>query len=295
MPSVREWWESLSPNGKALVVASAGTGAVLGGIGLTRALKPAVQALRDGHKNGAKAPKLKCGEARSKGKLIGPDVSKWQGEIDWDKVCFDGVSFAIVKATQDTHIVDSTFERNWDNAKRLGIYRGAYHFGVPPRKDSPYKSQHNPKGGPVEQAEHFYATVGKLSHDKDLPPVLDLEWRGESSAETAEWCREFMVRAEKLFKRTPAIYTTTNFIKNKMGNPYWLRKYIFWQAYWTNASEPPSSIDGLPWTFWQFTNKGDMQGIKGNVDVNRFYGTPEQLAQLARGKVLPPRPAAGVA
>lgn len=295
MPSVREWWDSLTPNGKALVVASAGTGAIFGGVAITRAMRPSGKGIFDRQKDPSKAPKLKCGEARSKGKLIGPDVSKWQGEIDWDKVCFDGISFAFMKATQDTHIVDSKFERNWENARRLGIYRGAYHFGVPPRKDSKHKAQHSPKGGPVEQAEFFYSVVGKLSRDKDLPPVLDLEWKGESSAETAEWCREFLVRTEELFGRTPAIYTTTNFIKNKMGNPYWLRKYMFWQAYWTNAAEPPSSIDGLPWTFWQFSNKADIQGIKGGVDLNRFYGTPEQLDRIARGKVLPPRPAAGIA
>jgi lysozyme len=218
------------------------------------------------------------------------DVSTWQKEIDWDRVCGEGISFAFVRATFDGDVVDKYFERNWTECGRIGIYRSPYHFAVPPLSNSKHARQHNPVGGPRDQAEHFYSTVGKLSRDRDLPPVLDMEWHAETISDTAEWCREFLVRTEALFKRTPIIYTSTNFVKNHMGNPRWLRRYLFWQAYWTDASSPPSAIPGFPWTFWQYSNRGEVDGIPTVVDMCRFYGSLDKLQQVAAGRILPPRP-----
>jgi len=288
MARVRNWWDSLTPQGKALIVASAGTGALLGGLALRKAIEPKSKS------KSKSLPKLKCGKGRSKGMLYGCDVSHWQKQIDWDKVCNDGLAFAIIKATQDSHIIDSRYRENWEGAGRVGLYRGAYCFAVPQNDDGKHKSQLDPRGGPEEQAEFFFETVGKLDGPFDLPPVLDLEWRGNNVAETADFCRRWLIRAEELFKRVPAIYTTTNFVKNAMGRPEWIKRYIFWQAYWTPEAEPPSKIEGFPWTFWQYSNKGSVQGITTGVDLNRFFGSPEELRKLAQGKVLPPRPASGV-
>jgi len=280
MASPRTAWKRLTPHAKALLVAAAGTGAVVGGTAvvgaiLARRKKPLAS--------------LQCGTARSKGRLLGVDVAHWQEKIDWDAACEAGLSFAFVKATQDSHITDSRFEYNWSEVKRVKLFRGAYHFAVPPDPTSKHKQQHHVRGGPREQAEHFYKVVGKLGGARDLPPVIDLEWAAETPAKTADWAKACLERTEDLFNRRPMIYTTTNFIKNRMGNPAWIKKYMFWQAVWTNAKEPPYEIEGMPWTFWQFDNRGKVRGIPKGVDLNRFFGTPKQLAQVARGKVLPAR------
>lgn len=280
----RSWWSKLTPQGKALVVASAGTGVVFGGLALTRAVGG-----RKRKGDPQRTPSGRCLGSLSEGYLVGIDVSKWQGKIDWDKVCAAGVGYAFIKATQDVHIADVRYQFNWAEAERLGMYRGPYHFAVPPFKASPHAAQHNPKGNPTEQAEFFYETVGKLSGARDLPPVLDMEWHCATQSECSEWNEELARRTEELFGRRPLIYTTTNYIKNWMGNPAWVKRYMFWQAYWTDKPQPPSRIEGLPWTFWQYDNQGKVSGISGDVDMNRFYGSLQQLQWVADGRVLPPR------
>jgi lysozyme len=93
--------------------------------------------------------------------IHGVDVSKYQGEIDWDAARQSGVSFAWIKATEGGNFVDDYFDRNWEGAKNAGIPRGAYHFAYWCR--------------PAEEQvkwfeEHVPAEPGAL------PPVLDVEW-----------------------------------------------------------------------------------------------------------------------
>ena len=63
---------------------------------------------------------------------IGPDVSHYQGAINWPAVKSAGVGFAIAKATEGASYVDPQFKANWDGMKSAGVrVRGAYHFGHP--------------------------------------------------------------------------------------------------------------------------------------------------------------------
>src|ERR1700687_2207685 len=61
----------------------------------------------------------------------GMDVSHWQGAIDWDTVASSGIAFAFVKATEGTTYRDPRFAFNYSEIARVGIFRGAYHFGRP--------------------------------------------------------------------------------------------------------------------------------------------------------------------
>src|ERR1700679_3322509 len=60
--------------------------------------------------------------------IQGIDVSKYQGNIDWNAVANSGVKFAWIKATEGGDRADERFEANWAGAKQVGIARGAYHF-----------------------------------------------------------------------------------------------------------------------------------------------------------------------
>ena len=63
-------------------------------------------------------------------KYKGIDVSKWQGDINWEKVRASGVEFAMLRAgfgrCQGQN--DTSFERNYREAKKNGILVGAYHY-----------------------------------------------------------------------------------------------------------------------------------------------------------------------
>ena len=78
-------------------------------------------------KKGDSAPHHGVRDARRKA-IQGIDVSRWQGEIDWAKVKDAGTRFAFIKATEGGDHVDPNFKRNWIEAKRHGVPRGAYHF-----------------------------------------------------------------------------------------------------------------------------------------------------------------------
>ena len=61
--------------------------------------------------------------------IHGIDVSKFQGDIDWNAVANSGVKFAWIKATEGGDR-DARFQANWEGAKAVGIPHGAYHFAA---------------------------------------------------------------------------------------------------------------------------------------------------------------------
>jgi lysozyme len=103
-------------------------------------------------------------DARAK-MIQGIDVSRWQRQIDWERVKGAGTRFAFIKATEGGDHLDERFRENWTGAKAAGIPRGAYHFMFWCR--------------PVrDQIRWFIRNVPK---DPDaLPPVLDVEWNNHS-------------------------------------------------------------------------------------------------------------------
>ena len=133
---------------------------------------------------------------------FGPDVSHYQGAINWPSVKSAGVGFAIAKATEGGSYVDPQFKANWDGMKSAGVpVRGAYHFGHP-NTDAvsqvslslslppPLPFSLSNKAA-VAQANHFVATVGHLAAGEFA--VLDIEAaNGEPATSVAKWCNVFV-------------------------------------------------------------------------------------------------------
>jgi hypothetical protein len=92
----------------------------------------------------------------------GIDVSFWQGVIDWQALADAGVKFAFIRAG-DGLGTDTQFRRNWAEAKRVGILRGAYVF---------FRARHSGE----EQARVLLRNLG--GDVGELPPVLDIEGKG---------------------------------------------------------------------------------------------------------------------
>ena len=92
----------------------------------------------------------------------GIDVSRYQLQIDWERVSKMQVDdtrlkFVFIKATEGTYIVDKYFHRNWERARKQKLAIGAYHF-------------FHPNLSPKDQALLFSRTVKLRSGD--LPPVV---------------------------------------------------------------------------------------------------------------------------
>lgn len=197
-----------------------------------------------------------------KGKVIGIDVSEFQGKVDWEEVeILDEkypVQFVFIRATAGNDRVDRQFKRNWEGAKENKIMRGAYHY-------------YRPNENSIEQADLFIKTV-KLQKG-DLPPVLDIEKlpKNQPLDSLKKGLKRWLNKVEKHYQVRPIIYSGeryySDFLKEEFGD------YLFWIANYNFYREKIED----DWLFWQFTEKASLPGIKHRVDVNIYNGDLEQL------------------
>jgi len=197
--------------------------------------------------------------------IHGIDVSRYQSDVDWQKVAAQDISFAFIKASEGETITDSFFCKNWYELKEAGIKRGAYHF-------------FRPKTPVLSQAQNF---MTNLNLEKgDLPPVLDVEVTdGVSSEDLVKRVKEWLVYVETHYQIRPIIYTNLKFYNKHFADHLSLSEYPVWIARYNQLFTPLLAND-VDWKFWQYGNRGRLEGIKGNVDFNVFDGTMEDLEKL---------------
>jgi GH25 family lysozyme M1 (1,4-beta-N-acetylmuramidase) len=210
------------------------------------------------------------------GTLRGIDVSYYQGTIDWDRVKDDGVEFAFIRVSDGLANPDSKFARNWAEAKRVGLRRGAYQY-FRPNRDA------------TAQADLLLGRMGALEAG-DLPPVIDVETSGGlSSRSVASRVHTWLDHVESQTGVTPIIYTGPYFWRDSVGGPSFGAEHPLWVAHYTTGC-PLVPNPWNKWTFHQFTESGRVSGISGGVDTNRFDGTAADLDALGFGGGQPPPP-----
>ncbi len=197
----------------------------------------------------------------------GIDISHHQGEIDWHKLAKaehtgSGIRFVFMKATEGSDWMDSTFQYNFAKARENGFIRGAYHFFTTTSS--------------AEKQADFFCNQVSLQPE-DLPPVLDIETRGNYGDDSLRLeIKTWLRRVEKHYGVKPIIYASRKF-KERYLNDDSLDTYPFWIAHYY--------VDSLTyqgeWAFWQHTDKGRLPGIDGRVDMNVFNGDLQALKQFA--------------
>jgi lysozyme len=231
--------------------------------------------------------------------VLGIDVSAWEPRIDWHAAYQHGVRFAFIRATSSVDYVDPTFRSHWGGACEVGILRGAFHYLVAkkPGKD---------------QAKLFLDTVG--ADQGELPPVVDLEDKYNEDATPAQLrntCEAFLSEIAPAFKHKPMIYSRRSFLQPRLllnGKPpawaknYWLwlaqYPYEFYASFMPNNNMPQQPAGWVDWTFWQYSEKGEVSGITDKegrptgCDLDWFRGTEKQLYDFAgyQQPVPPPVP-----
>ena len=201
------------------------------------------------------------------------DVSRYQGHIDWPKAKEAGVTHAFIKATGEetagpVPFKDGRFFGNWQMSKGV-VKRGAYHF---------MDGSHGSATGEAE-ADFFCDTVENAGGWGELRPVIDVEWPPASGSlfeiEQLDACVE---RVARRCGKAPIIYTGRWYWDRIPGVPNydWLKVCPLWlAAYVAKCPAPPA-----PWsavTLWQYTSKGRVNGITGDVDMNRLVGNAKDL------------------
>ncbi|MEG1437306.1 MAG: GH25 family lysozyme [Oscillospiraceae bacterium] len=199
--------------------------------------------------------------------VLGIDVSKYQGNIDWKAVKSSGVQFAIVRAGfrgygSGVLVEDAKFKSNMKGALAAGLDVGIYYF-----------SQAINEVEAVEEAS-LCVQLAKAYKVK-YPIFIDTETSGGNGSGRADTlttqqrtavCRAFCETVQSKGYKT-GIYTSKSWFEKKLDMTQ-LGQYLVWLAQWTSTPTYKGKYD-----VWQYTSKGQVAGISGNVDMNLSYMT----------------------
>ena len=203
----------------------------------------------------------------------GVDVSKYQGAIDWMKVKAAGIDFAMIRVGARGYgsgqlTLDDNFVINIMGAKAAGLDTGVYFFTQATTED--------------EAVEEGNFTVGALmNYGVSYPVAVDVEWIEGDRARTDELTPEertaLVIKycdTVKSFGYEPIIYASRDMLIAGLL-PDKLNDYDVWLS---DDYEPQDGTD-YPYRFsmWQYTKKGHVDGIEGEVDLNlRFINNKEK-------------------
>ena len=187
------------------------------------------------------------------GYVKGIDVSHYQGKIDWARVREDGIKFAICKCTQGLNYKDPTYDENKKGVRENGIVFGSYHFAN--AMDA------------VQEADWYLANVGDIKDGE----MLVLDWE-KTHANPPVWCKKFLDRVKAKTGKTPLFYSYQAKVL-AITWPEICNDYPLWEArYPLNdvgvMGTPPLTGSWADWKIWQYSSKGKVDGIIGNVDMD---------------------------
>ncbi|MBR1700693.1 MAG: glycoside hydrolase family 25 protein [Lachnospiraceae bacterium] len=200
----------------------------------------------------------------------GIDVSKFQGKIDWKAVAEDGVEFAFMRVAYRGYgtgkmVEDTTFEDNMKGAVAAGIHAGAYIYSQAINED--------------EIREEAELVISKLEDlDVKCPVVFDVEKTLDSTGRMNQLSVEERTNLTLLFCQIveQAGYKPIVYYNMEMGalmlDIETLEPYEKWFAYYNDDMYYPYAYG-----IWQYSDKGRVNGIKGNVDMDiSFYAFWEE-------------------
>lgn len=195
----------------------------------------------------------------------GIDISAWQGNIDWDQVknCIDAV---IIRAGYGKNNIDQKWVPNAEAVRDSSLDVGAYWFSYAYTADMAY----------MEGCYAANAVKNKFG-DRQIPIAFDLEYDSVTyaakkgvkigRAEATLFAIRFLT-AVKEFGYRPMLYTNIDYIRNYFDLGVIraaIPDLLLWVACW--GSEPKDYNMAV----WQYSSKGSVAGIIGNVDMDEVY------------------------
>ena len=185
----------------------------------------------------------------------GIDVSEWQGNINWRLVKEDGIEIAYIRSSVGNY-VDPYFKRNYEEAKKYGIKVGFYHYvnakNVTEAKD---------------EAKFFVSHIAGTTPDARL--AMDFENLSSLSvSEINKIAQAFLNEVKTLSKKEVVIYSDSFNARDNFNSatarlaPLWVAEY--------GVTSPINNGKWNIYVGWQYSDEGRINGISGNVDLDRF-------------------------
>lgn len=200
--------------------------------------------------------------------MKGIDVSVHNGKIDWNKVKADGIEFAILRAGYGklAKQKDDRFEDNYAGAKAAGIPVGAYW----------YSYAMTPEEAKLEADVFLSVIKGKQF---EMPVYFDLEEKKQfdlGKEKVSAIMRAFLERVESAGYFT-GLYGCASSLTTHTADDIRSR-YTIWLARWVNQTNYSGA-----YAVWQHSEKGKVDGISGNVDLDICY---KDFPTIIKGKKL---------
>ena len=196
----------------------------------------------------------------------GVDVYSGNGTIDWHKTKKDGQSFAFIATgyigqTNGGYHVDSTFTaKRIATMRKAGVTPGYYSYLIP-----------NNRQNPKNLAKRIVTQIKKAGGLKkgDLPFSIDVEESKLDRAKTFAWISEFEKAYTELTGHKPIIYAGA-WWRDFLGNPNNNLGCKLWLAAYVSDYKPYIPKAWKSVTIWQYAEDGKVNGINGNVDMNKL-------------------------
>jgi GH25 family lysozyme M1 (1,4-beta-N-acetylmuramidase) len=223
----------------------------------------------------------------------GPDMSEWQGVINWD-VMAPQIDFALIRYGRGNKYIDAQLRANYKGAKDHKVPILSYWYG-------------KPEANALTHAQTYAALL--KDYPVDCLPEHDFEENGGLNQVALDgWYQKYIKNFSELTSlayEEQGLYTSAGFWNGNLpGGKYpgmtgWAKNLKLHVANWTTASEPllPNewSKPNTPqtWLFWQFTSSYDAKkyGCQSvRLDFNRFHGTKAQMYAFFKLGVVPPPP-----
>ena len=192
---------------------------------------------------------------------VGIDVSRWNGNINWNQVKNSGISYVIIRcgyrgSTKGSLIVDPMFEDYIKGATAAGLKVGVY-----------FVTQAVDEREAVEEASMVLEMI--KDYTISYPVFLDVEPSGGRGDKISKETRTAVCKAFcetiKNANYTPGIYANKNWFTEKMDASA-LGAYKIWLAQYAEKPTYTGRYD-----MWQYRSNGRVSGISGDVDMNHSY------------------------
>lgn len=199
----------------------------------------------------------------------GIDVSRWQGNIDFQQVVESGIEYVFIKGTEGGDFTDPKFVVNHQTARQAGLHTSIYHY---------YRAL---SSTPEQQANNIIQALTQVGFiaDKEFL-AIDVE-RSRNEAATPDQMADHLYQLLTLIEQAtilqghlPMIYCSPGVWNSAVAwQKYDFSRYPLWVAHW-GAAQPTLPANwqnaGKNWTVWQYSNKGKVAGIEGDVDLDHW-------------------------
>ena len=189
----------------------------------------------------------------------GIDISTWQGDnINWSAVKDSGIEYVIIRSNFGWTGVDKRFKQNIEGAHSVGLRIGVYLYSY---ATTPAEA--------VMEFENFKRTVEPYRNMINYPVAYDLEDNNAQGGLSVDQLTDIAVTFCDLVKNDgyqPMIYASVSWMERKLDYNR-IKDYNLWVAQYYDICQYEHFNN-----MWQYSSRGSVSGIDGNVDMNLCYG-----------------------